>query len=615
MSDYSEFDVLLNRYLDGTLSTNELAQLEAKLVGDDAFAEHFSRWCLAHRQIVELLTETKLHDLMDQFVQGSPGLPKGAFRQSAIAATTESPQVDVDLAGRSLSDYRAANWRFARWLTLTAAAAALVGFVTWWLTHQSSLRTLDRAEKAKTMAEALRAERNEIIATLTQVVDGVWAPGAPQLRHGQQLAKGSRVALASGMAKVTYDCGAEVVLQGPCEFVLQDSMLGYLKAGRITAHVPRRAFSFAILSPQVDFVDLGTSFGVDVGASGTTQLHVFEGEVLCSQPKKPTSGRGVIHVLANKAMEFTTSTGPPSNIAINEEQFARLIALRRAADFAAGHLVEDKLALWLAADVAVTTDAQRRVISWQDIVYGDNQSAEDAIQTVENARPQLVADSLNGRPAIRFDGNSDFLLTTPLETTDDQTVLMVMQYSPSAYAKDRRWGGQIINYDGPNRESDDVQSDQDLAERTRFLSNTLVPGVLQIGEPLLEEEFKPTLLTGQVFAGFIGSATVEAGRVDTVQVGANNPVVVAFVYDYEYEHGQAFLTINGRLQGSARAFAPQGITSRKIIGRHAWKQLYFHGDLAELLIFNKALSAEELAETTTYLADKYEIALDESPTE
>ena len=215
----------------------------------------------------------------------------------------------------------------------------------------------------------------------------------------------------------------------------------------------------------------------------------------------------------------------------------------------AGHLVEDKLALWLAADVAVTTDTQRRVISWQDIVYGDNQSAEDAIQTVENARPHLVADSLNGRPAIRFDGNSDFLLTTPLETTDDQTVLMVMQYSPSAYAKDRRWGGQILNYDGPNRESEDIQSDQDLAERTRFLSNTLVPGVLQIGEPLLEEEFKPTLLTGQVFAGFIGSATVEAGRVDTVQVGANNPVVVAFVYDYEYEHGQAFLTINGRLQG------------------------------------------------------------------
>ena len=70
---------------------------------------------------------------------------------------------------------------------------------------------------------------------------------------------------------------------------------------------------------------------------------------------------------------------------------------------------------------------------------------------------------------------------------------------------------------------------------------------------------------------------------------------MAFVYDYEYEHGKSFLTINGRRYGEARAFAPQGITSRKIIGRHAWKQIFFHGDLAELLIFNKALSADELA--------------------
>jgi hypothetical protein len=415
------------------------------------------------------------------------------------------------------------------------------------------------------------------------------------------------------MAKVTYDCGAEVVLQGPCEFIVEDSMLGRLTSGRMTAHVPRRAFSFAILSPQVDFVDLGTSFGIDVGDSGTTQLHVFEGEVLCSQPKKPAAGRSdVIHVLANKAMEFTTPSGPPSNIALNEEQFARLIALRRAADFDAGHLVEDELALWLAADVAVTTDPQGRVISWQDLIYGDNQSAEDAIQTIDTARPRLVADSMNGRPAIRFDGNSDFLLTTPLETTDDQTVLMVMQYSPSVYGKDRRWGGQILNYDGPTQVPEDIRSDKDLAERTRYLSNTLVPGVLQIGEPLLEGEFKPTLLTGQVFAGFIGSATVESGRIDTVEVGADRPVIVAFVYDYEYEHGKSFLAINGRRYGEARAFAPQGVTSRKIIGRHAWKQLYFHGDLAELLIFNKALSAEELSQTTTYLADKYEIALDQN---
>ena len=82
MNDGSEFDVLLSRYFDGTLSPSELAELEAKLLADEAFAEHVSSWCLVHRQIIELLTETRLHDLLDQFVQGTPGLPGRAFRQT-----------------------------------------------------------------------------------------------------------------------------------------------------------------------------------------------------------------------------------------------------------------------------------------------------------------------------------------------------------------------------------------------------------------------------------------------------------------------------------------------------------------------------------------------------
>ena len=295
-------------------------------------------------------------------------------------------------------------------------------------------------------------------------------------------------------------------------------------------------------------------------------------------------------------MEFRAEAGQPSDIAMNQEQFARLIAMRRAADVEAGHLIEDKLALWLAADVAVTTDAADRVISWQDIVYGDNKSGEDAIQVDEKARPMLVKDGINGRPAIRFDGESDYLLTTPLETTDDQTVMFVCQFGQQAFRPGRKWGGQVINYDGPPN---------------RYLSDTSKPGVLQIGEPLLENEFKPSLFTGQVFAGFIGSATVESGRVDAAPVGPETPVVVTYVYDYEYEHGKSYLMINGRKYGEARAFAPQGITSRKIIGRHAWMELYFGGDLGEMLIYNKALSPDELAQTTTYLADKYAIPLDE----
>ena len=201
------------------------------------------------------------------------------------------------------------------------------------------------------------------------------------------------------------------------------------------------------------------------------------------------------------------------------------------------------MALWLAADVAVTTDADQRVVAWQDIVYGDNESAEDAVQPNEKARPTLVANAVHGGRRFASTAKSNFLLTTPLETTDDQTVVFVCQFSPSAFDKDRRWGGQIINYDGPP---------------SRYLSNTLEPGVLQIGEPLLENEFKPTLLTGQVFAGFIGSATVEAGRVDAAPVGADEPVIVSYVYDYEYENGRSDLAINGQYLRRSAGVRPAG---------------------------------------------------------
>jgi hypothetical protein len=584
MSDYTELDHLLSRYLDGSVNADELAQLESCLLTDEKFAEHFSRWCLLHRQISELLAESALHEIMDQFVKGSPALPKALTQFGSAAHKPPETPTTMAFSGQRRKQYAGpgTRWFSRRWFVLGAAAAAVIMIAAWAIQQRSNSRLND----------------TDVVATLTQLVDGVWEPYATGLHPGQLLGTGSRIALHSGMAKVTFECGAEVVLQGPCDFVAESQMIGFLKAGKITANVPHRAFSFAIRSPDVDFVDLGTAFGVSVGSNGRTQLHVFEGEVLCSQAKKETAERNeVIHVTADKAVEFDSPGGVPSDIALDKEQFARLMAVRRTAEAPPKSLVPTRLALWLAADVAVMTDAKQRVVAWPDILYGDNRSAEDATQEDEHARPTLLPHAINGHPAVRFDGQSDFLVTTPLETTDDQTVLIVCQFSPSAYDKNRRWGGQILNYDGPPSR-----------EANGYLSNTLHPGVLQIGEPLLAEEFKPTLLTGQVFAGFVGSATVESGRVDAKPVGADVPVIVSYVYDYS--HNRAVLSINGRSLGEARAFAPQGITSRKIIGRHAWKELFFHGDLAELLIYNKALSPAELAGTTAYLADKYAIPLD-----
>ena len=335
MPEYPEHDLLLSKYLDGSIQADELGRLETKLLTDDDFARHVSRWCLLHRQVAELLTENTLHQLMDQFSQGAPSLPAAALAQlngqnqpqSAAWGTIATRGRQSEIHRSRGTDFRQSTRRYW-WVGIASIGALLLIAVAWYTTHIQSLPPGLTAEDANAIRRQ-NGEDADVVATLTQVVDGMWIKNAATLHTGQLLGKGSRVALQSGMAKVTFECGAEIVLQGPCDFEVKDQMVGMLKSGKITANVPHRAFSFAILSPQVDFVDLGTAFGVSVGASGKTELHVFEGEVLCSPSKSDAAEhKEPIHVTAANALAFDSKSGDPSNIAMNKEQFSPLIDLR-----------------------------------------------------------------------------------------------------------------------------------------------------------------------------------------------------------------------------------------------------------------------------------------------
>lgn len=70
-----------------------------------------------------------------------------------------------------------------------------------------------------------------------------------------------------------------MVVEGPAvlEFVNADRLI--CDRGRLRAHVPRQAEGFAVVSPNVELVDLGTEFGMDVSDDGSASIHVFDGKV------------------------------------------------------------------------------------------------------------------------------------------------------------------------------------------------------------------------------------------------------------------------------------------------------------------------------------------------
>ena len=89
--------------------------------------------------------------------------------------------------------------------------------------------------------------------------------------------------IAKGTLELVTALGVQLVIEAPAEFRFENSQRLHLLRGRLAADVPPRAKGFTIITPTGEAVDLGTRFGVDVaqqGALGSSEIHVFEGEVV-----------------------------------------------------------------------------------------------------------------------------------------------------------------------------------------------------------------------------------------------------------------------------------------------------------------------------------------------
>jgi hypothetical protein len=561
---------LFNGYLDGELTSDELSRLEAWIAADATNAAEFLDWVALQAWTREALQSDLLQQVLHQ--------PASSAESSADQRTRRASK--------------------SAWAAI-AASLLLAATGYWWSAANSSKDRAENADKGGDDAAQVAddefnrvLEESPIVATITRLEQCVWTSSRTSLGYGQQLLEGTQVTLRSGVARVTFESGAEALLEGPCDFIVDNAMHGTIRSGRVSVTAPKRAYGFRIRAPNAEVIDLGTEFGVTVDDGGNSEVHVFSGEVLSRSVGKQGKQLGeLFRVTANNALKFAALDELPSKIASDNSLFAQLEAVN-VQTAARDSLPSDSgLALWLAADVSAKTQEGRRVVAWSDILFGDNVSAEDALQPDEAAQPKLISDGINGRQAVRFNGNSSYLVTTPLETTDDQTIFIVCQYSKAAMRPGRKRGGQILNYNGPPH---------------RLVSNTYEPGVLQIGEPIVGG-FAPTRLGGKLFSGRLDGKDVSESEMYTSPLGVGVPVVLA--YRYDLTNHQASLWINNELIEQTPALRPAGVTSRKTIGRHGFMKFFFAGELGELMIYNSALDAAELDAVTAYLSKKYNIPL------
>ena len=140
------------------------------------------------------------------------------------------------------------------------------------------------------------------VAVLSRTVEVQWANGSKNYPAGAVL-PADTLRLKSGAVLIEFYSGARAIVEGPADFKLDSANSGFLRAGKISAHVPPQARGFKIESPGLTVVDQGTDFGFAVKGDASAEVHVFEGTVEVApagHSKQTLKGGQAVHLDAGE---------------------------------------------------------------------------------------------------------------------------------------------------------------------------------------------------------------------------------------------------------------------------------------------------------------------------
>ena len=220
-SDQEKMD-LVGRYLTGEASATETTKLEQLMLADEQLRQDF----LAYAQVDAAL----------------PGMISGT---GSLLDFAEPPAQ----TGRS--------WK--GWIAVAVAVCAVVA----WLTSASFL--------SKEAAE---------VAHIAELKNCRWMHQSEASVEGTPLRVGQRIELSEGQAKVLFNTGAELQLEGPSILEVKGPNAAFLILGSAEVLADsKESQGFTLGTPSSRFVDLGTAFTASVAPDGLSRLEVSDGEV------------------------------------------------------------------------------------------------------------------------------------------------------------------------------------------------------------------------------------------------------------------------------------------------------------------------------------------------
>jgi hypothetical protein len=229
--------------------------------------------------------------------------------------------------------------------------------------------------------------------------------------------------------------------------------------------------------------------------------------------------------------------------------------------------VAGKLVVWFHADEITGLNNGTPLATWMD----DSGFGNNASQANASHQPIYLTNGINGLPAVHFDNGNDDYMSFNRAVQDDFTIICVFESKQGAGTGTQFWqGAGLVNGEMPNATND----------------------------------FGAALNTnGQVLAGIGNPDTTLAS---SSEFNDGNPHV--FTFKRVRATGMIALFVDGILVNEGIA-GTQSLTSppRLVLGAQQTLLNYFTGDIAEVKIYDVALTDDDRQHQETGLRYKYAI--------
>jgi hypothetical protein len=239
----------------------------------------------------------------------------------------------------------------------------------------------------------------------------------------------------------------------------------------------------------------------------------------------------------------------------------------------AGGPVVTGLTQWLEANVGVTASSSGNVSAWGD----QSGLGNSASQAASGSQPLLVKTGLNGKPVLQFNGTSDWMQIAGQPLTSQQfTILAVVTDTRASGDTEFRevWSNWSTSNEGTSVFLGTTNNNPVRARFTDDMGGANDQHHNQTGVGRITNPADPFIFTGL-------SGATDATIYQNARLMA--------------DHGAPLS--NRDLGGQYNIGTQLGTTSGEL-----WQ-----GDIAEILIYNRELSASELHTDWSYLQEKYSL--------